>query len=102
VTAFCVAYVAVQIVLSIRGLSNPGRLRFAWGMYAVAGSLPTIDIVYPAAYARPMEPDVAERFLVMRGRPDVDYEVLLPPYICAAVPAAEALHVERRTFPCRR
>jgi hypothetical protein len=85
-------------VLSIRGLSNPGCVRFAWGMYAIAGSLPTIDIVYPGS----VEEDVADRFLVLEGRPDVDYEALLPPYICAAVPAAEALHVEDHIYPCRR
>jgi hypothetical protein len=95
---FCVFYVSLQLALSIRGLSSPGHLRFAWGMYAVVGSLPTIDIVY----AGTVETDVADRFVVLDVRPEVDYEALLPPYICAAVPSAEALHVESHTYPCRR
>jgi hypothetical protein len=95
---FCVFYVSLQLVLSIRGLSNPGRLRFAWRMYAVDWSLPTIDIVNAGSVER----DVAGRFLVLDGRPEVDYETLLPPYICAAVPSAEALHVQNHIYPCRR
>jgi hypothetical protein len=85
-------------MLSVRGLYEPGRVRFAWGMYAVARSLPEIDIVSAAS----VETDVADRFIVLSGRPEVDYEALLPPFICAAVPAAEALHVEGRYYPCRR
>lgn len=95
---FCVFWVSLQLVLSIRGMSNPGRFRFAWGMYVVAGSLPTIDIVYAGS----VEMDVADRFIVLEVRPEVDYETLLPPYICAVVPAAEAVHVESRIYPCQR
>lgn len=95
---FCVFYVSLQLALSIRGLSNPGHLRFAWGMYAVVTSLPAIDIVYAGS----VETDAASRFLVLDSRPEVDYEALLPPYICAAVPSAEALHVESHIYPCRR
>lgn len=94
---FCVLYVLAQLVLSIRGLSNPGRRRFAWGMYAAFSSLPTIDIVYAGS----VDEDVAGRFVAC-CRPEVDYETLLPPYICAAVPSAKALHVESRVYPCRR
>ena len=95
---FCVFYVSLQLVLSIRGMSNPGRFRFAWTMYAVVGSVPSIDIVYAGS----VETDAADRFIVLEVRPEVDYEALLPPYICAAVPAAEAVHVESRIYPCRR
>ena len=95
---FCVIYVSVQLALSIRGMFNPGRFRFAWGMYAVAQPLPTMDI----EYAGSMETDVAARFIVLEGRPEVDYKTLLPPYICAAVPAAAAVHVENHIHPCRR
>lgn len=95
---FCVVYVALQLGLSIRGISNPGRVRFAWGMYAVARSVPTIDI----AYAGSVETDVAGRFVVLEGRPEIDYEALLPRYICTAVPAAAAVHVESHLYPCRR
>jgi hypothetical protein len=67
-------------------------------MYAVDRSLPTIDIVY----TKSVETDVAGRFLALEGRPEVDYETLLPPYICAAVPSAEVLHVENHIYSCRR
>lgn len=67
-------------------------------MYAVAWSVPTIDIVY----ARSIEKDVANRFLALDARPEIDYEGLLPPYICAVVSPAEALHVEGRIYPWRR
>ncbi len=95
---FCIVYVALQLALSIRGVFNPGRVRFAWGMYAVARTVPAIDI----AYAGSVETDVAGRFVLLEGRPEIDYEALLPPYICAAVPGAAAVHVESHIYPCRR
>ncbi len=95
---FCILYVLLQVGLSLRGLANPGRVRFAWGMYAVLNTLPTIDIVYPAS----VEQDVASRFLAVESRPEVDYQALLPPYICSTVPAAKAVHVESQTYTCRR
>ena len=98
VLTFCILFVGLQIILSLRGLSHPGRVRFAWGMYAVAWSLPTIDIVY----GRSVEEDVAYRFITLKSRPEIDYGRLLPPYICAAVPSAQALHVEDRIYRCRR
>jgi len=49
-----------------------------------------------------VETDVADRFVVLEVRPEVDYEALLPPYICYAVPAAKAVHVESHIYPCRR
>lgn len=67
-------------------------------MYAVARAVPTIDIVYPGS----VDTDVADRFLVLEGRPEIDYESLLPPYICSAVPAAKAVNVESHVYPCRR
>jgi hypothetical protein len=88
----------LQVTLSIRGIFDPGRRKFSWGMYAESTSLPTIDIVY----RRSVETDVAGRFLAVEARPEVDYEALLPPYICAAVPSAEALHVEGQIYRCRR
>jgi hypothetical protein len=98
VLIFCVLYVSLQLVLAIRGFSNPGRVRFAWGMYAVVTELPTIDIVYPDS----VQTGVAARFVALEGRPEMDYESLLPPYICSVVPAARAVHVESRSYPCRR
>lgn len=94
---FCALYVSSQLALSIRGLRDPGRHRFSWGMYAVSSSLPKIDIVY----ARSVDEDVAGRFAAC-CRPEIDYEALLPRYICAVVPSAEALHVEGRVYPCTR
>jgi hypothetical protein len=95
---FCGLYVLLQIVLSIRGLPDSGHRRFAWGMYAAITSLPTIDIVYPGS----VDHDVAGRFVAVDARPEVNYEALLPPYICAKVPSAEALHVEGRIYSCPR
>jgi hypothetical protein len=97
VRAFCVLYVLSQIVLGLRGLSAPGHRRFAWGMYAVASTLPTIDILYEHS----KDSDVAGRFVTC-CRPEVDFKSLLPPYICAKVPSAVALNVEGRIYPCHR
>ena len=83
--------------MGVRGLSDPGRRRFGWGMYAVTSSLPAIDIVYQGS----VDEDVAERFATC-CRPEIDYKTLLPPYICAAVPSAMALNVESRVYPCQR
>jgi hypothetical protein len=95
---FCAAYLAVQIVLALRGLTQPGRFRFSWGMYAVAQPVPTIDV----EYRDHTDQDVGNKFIALEGRPEIDYERLLPPYICATAPAATAIHVESHVYPCRR
>lgn len=99
---FAVAWVAVQVGLPVALLllaERPAPL--GWQMYSATRAFPEVRAEGPAGELRVVELD---RF-VPRPRAEVEYSVLLPPFLCRELPGTVAVRVRtgdepEARYPC--
>ena len=106
--AFFCAYLAVQIVVPLRGLLREGPSQFCWFMFT--GREPRLDFLlhFDDGRSIPLRDDLGLRRKARFYRQDADRERILPPHLCAAEPSLRGITIrrlgssERTEYPCVR
>ncbi len=103
VIAFCVAFVALGVLIPLRLLPNPANRPFGWQMYsAVSGH--HYEIRFSDGSTETADPG----HYVLRYRSEVDYRRYLPDLICEKMPraaevvASNPLAGTAESYPCKR
>lgn len=100
---FCVAFIAVQLLVPIYKLSLPSNQAFGWQMYSsLSGD--KFEVVSDDGTRRIVDPSP----YVLRYRAEIDYRDHLPPILCreftdaarieTSVPGAD----DTKSYPCGR